>query len=58
MRSDQMKKGLERTPHRALLKALSYTNEELDRPIIGVANSANELIPGHIHLKDIAAAVK
>ncbi|MFH1310082.1 MAG: dihydroxy-acid dehydratase, partial [Candidatus Omnitrophota bacterium] len=58
MRSDQMKKGLERTPHRALLKALSYTDEELSRPIIGVANSANELIPGHVHLKSVASAVK
>ncbi|MDP8259107.1 MAG: dihydroxy-acid dehydratase [Candidatus Aadella gelida] len=58
MRSDQMKKGLERTPHRALFKALSYTDEELNRPIIGIANSASEVIPGHNHLKDLAAAVK
>ncbi len=58
MRSDLMKKGLERAPHRSLFKAIGYTNEELDRPIIGVANSWNELIPGHIHLQDIAEAVK
>ncbi len=58
MRSDQMKKGLERAPHRSLFKALAYTDEELNRPIIGIANSANELIPGHNHLKDIAEAVK
>ncbi|MBL7073123.1 MAG: dihydroxy-acid dehydratase [Candidatus Omnitrophica bacterium] len=58
MRSDQMKKGLERAPHRSLFKAMSYTNEELDRPIIGIANSANEVIPGHIHLKGLAEAVK
>jgi len=58
MRSDQMKKGLERAPHRALFKAMSYTNEELNRPIIGIANSANEVIPGHIHLKGLAEAVK
>ena len=53
-----MKKGLERTPHRALFKAMGYTDEELERPLIGVANSANEIIPGHIHLDLIAAAVK
>jgi len=53
-----MKKGLERAPHRSLFKALAYTDEELNRPIIGIANSANEVIPGHNHLKDIAEAVK
>jgi len=53
-----MKKGLERAPHRSLFKAMSYTNEELNRPIIGIANSANEVIPGHIHLKGLAEAVK
>ncbi len=58
MRSDLMKKGRERAPHRALFKAMGYTDEELQRPIIGVANSANELIPGHIHLRRIAQAVK
>lgn len=58
MRSDQMKKGLERAPHRSLFKAMAYTNEELNRPIIGIANSANEVIPGHIHLKGLAEAVK
>jgi len=58
MRSDQMKKGLERAPHRSLLKALSYTDEEISRPIIGIANSYNEVIPGHNHLKTIVEAVK
>jgi len=58
MRSDQMKRGLERAPHRSLLKAMAYTDEELNRPIIGIANSANEVIPGHNHLKNIAEAVK
>lgn len=58
MRSDKMKKGIERAPHRSLFKALSYTDEELSRPIIGIANSANELIPGHKHLGVIAQAVK
>lgn len=58
MRSDAVKKGLERAPHRTLFKAMGYTNEELDRPLIGIANSANEIIPGHIHLDKITEAVK
>ncbi|MFH2012636.1 MAG: dihydroxy-acid dehydratase [Pseudomonadota bacterium] len=58
MRSDLMKKGLEKAPHRSLFKAMGYTDEELSHPIIGVANSQNEIIPGHIHLKDIAESVK
>ncbi len=58
MRSNAMKEGVERAPHRSLFKAMGYTDDELERPIIGIANSANELIPGHIHLKKIAEAVK
>ncbi|MFH0809972.1 MAG: dihydroxy-acid dehydratase [Pseudomonadota bacterium] len=58
MRSDAMKKGLEKSPHRSLFKAMGYTDEELSRPLIGVANSANEVIPGHVHLDRIVAAVK
>jgi dihydroxy-acid dehydratase len=58
MRSDQMKKGFDRAPHRSLFKAMGYTDEELRRPIIGVVNAANEVIPGHIHLHQVAAAVK
>ncbi|MDY7033909.1 MAG: dihydroxy-acid dehydratase [Thermodesulfobacteriota bacterium] len=58
MRSDLMKKGLERAPHRSLFKAMGYTDNEISRPIIGVANSQSETIPGHIHLRDIAEAVK
>jgi dihydroxy-acid dehydratase len=58
MRSDAMKKGLERAPHRSLFKAMGYTDEELARPLIGVANSANEVIPGHIHLHRVTQAVK
>ena len=53
-----MKKGVERAPHRSLFKALSYTDEELSRPIIGIANSASEVIPGHKHLGELAQAVK
>ena len=58
MRSDRMKKGIERAPHRSLCKAMGYTDEELARPIIGIANSANEVIPGHTHLNEISSAVK
>jgi dihydroxy-acid dehydratase len=58
MRSDAMKKGLEKAPHRALLKAMGYTDKEIGQPIIGIANSANEIIPGHIHLDKVAEAVK
>ena len=53
-----MKKGVERIPHRALIYALGFTDEELNRPIIGVVNAHNEIIPGHMHLDDIAEAVK
>lgn len=58
MRSDLMKKGLQRIPHRALMKATGMTDEEISRPIIGVVNAHNEIIPGHVHLDQIAEAVK
>jgi dihydroxy-acid dehydratase len=58
MRSDLMKKGLERAPHRALLKAIGYTDEEIRRPLIGVCHAHNEIIPGHVHLDKITEAVK
>ncbi len=53
-----MKRGIEKAPHRSLFKAMGYTQTEIDRPIIGVVNSANEIIPGHIHLDKIAEGVK
>jgi len=58
MRSDVVKKGVARAPHRSLLKALGITDEEMNKPFIGVAQAANEIIPGHLHLKNIAQAVK
>ncbi|UCB45954.1 MAG: dihydroxy-acid dehydratase [Spirochaetota bacterium] len=58
MRSDLMKKGIHRAPHRSLLYALGLTEEEISKPIIGIVNTANEIIPGHIHLHQIAAAAK
>jgi dihydroxy-acid dehydratase len=53
-----MKKGLERAPHRSLFKALGLTDQEIEQPMIGIANSANEVIPGHLHLHQISEAVK
>lgn len=58
MRSDAMKKGVEKAPHRSLFKALGYTDREMELPLIGVVNSFNEIVPGHIHLNDITDAVK
>jgi dihydroxy-acid dehydratase len=57
-RSDLMTKGAERAPHRSLLKADGFTDNELEKPIIGIANSFNEIIPGHIHLDKLAQSVK
>ena len=58
MKSDQVKQGVERAPHRALLKSCGYTQTEIDRPLIGIANAANSIIPGHVHLNTLAEAVK
>ncbi|WP_300672648.1 dihydroxy-acid dehydratase [Desulfoluna sp.] len=58
MKSDNVKKGIERAPHRSLFKAMGYTDTEIERPIIGIANSANTIIPGHTHLNRITEAVK
>ena len=58
MKSDVMKAGLGRAPSRALLKAMGLTDEEMARPLVGIANSANEFVPGHIHLDRIVEAVK
>ena len=57
-RSDLMTKGPERAPHRSLLRAEGFTDWEMDRPIIGIANSFNEIIPGHMHLDKLVDAVK
>ena len=58
LRSDAVKKGPERTPHRSLMKATGLTDEQIRRPIIGIANSFNEVVPGHMNLSQIARAVK
>jgi dihydroxy-acid dehydratase len=58
MKSDAVKKGVERAPHRSLLYALGCTKDELNKPFIGIVNSFNEIVPGHKHLQQIAEAVK
>ncbi|MDP6101449.1 MAG: dihydroxy-acid dehydratase, partial [Dehalococcoidia bacterium] len=58
MLSNQIKRGLERAPHRSLLYALGLEPGDLDKPFIGVVNSFSEVIPGHVHLREIAAEVK
>jgi len=58
MRSDMVKKGIERAPHRSLLRAVGCSSDDWDKPFIGVINSFSEIVPGHIHLQKIAKAVK
>jgi dihydroxy-acid dehydratase len=58
MKSEAVKKGIERAPHRSLLHALGITDAEMSKPFIGVVNSFTEVVPGHIHLREIAQAVK
>lgn len=54
VKSENVKIGLERAPHRSLFYAMGYTKEELERPLVGIANAYNQIIPGHIHLREIA----
>ena len=58
MRSDNIKKGAENAPKRALLKAMGFTDTQIKKPLIGVVNSFNEVVAGHIHLQTIARSVK
>ncbi len=58
LRSDLAKKGTTRAPHRSLFKAMGLTQDEINRPIIGIINSANEIVPGHLHLDTIVQAAK
>ena len=53
MKSDSIKKGIERAPHRSLLYALGCTRKEFDKPFIGIINSYSEIVPGHMHLREI-----
>ena len=58
MRSDNVTKGMQQAPHRSLFNALGYTKEELDRPLVGIVSSYNEIVPGHMNLDKIVEAVK
>lgn len=58
MRSNLVKRGLERAPHRSLFKSLGLTDDEINRPLIGIVNAKSETVPGHMHLDKIAEAVK
>ena len=58
MRSEEVKLGSTRAAHRSLFYAMGYTEEDLKKPLIGVVNAQNEIIPGHMHLDQIAKAVK
>ncbi|QNM07007.1 dihydroxy-acid dehydratase [Qiania dongpingensis] len=58
MRSDAVKKGMQQAPHRSLFNALGYTEEELERPLVGIVSSHNEIVPGHMNLDKIVEAVK
>jgi len=58
MRSDHIKKGTEKAPHRALLKSLGLEDDDIAKPLIGIANSFTNIVPGHIHLRVIGEAVK
>ena len=58
MKSDAVKKGIQQAPHRSLFNALGLTEEEMKRPLIGIVNSYNEIVPGHMNLDKITEAVK
>ena len=58
MRSDNVKKGMQQAPHRSLFNALGFTKEEMDKPMIGIVSSYNEIVPGHMNLDKIVEAVK
>ncbi len=58
MRSDAVRKGMQQAPHRSLFRALGMTREEMERPLVGIVNSYNEIVPGHMNLDKITAAVK
>jgi dihydroxy-acid dehydratase len=58
LRSDEVKKGTEHAPHRALLKSLGLDDEDIAKPLIGIANSYTNIVPGHVHLRTLGEAVK
>ena len=58
MKSDNVKKGMQQAPHRSLFNALGFTKEEMDKPLVGIVSSYNEIVPGHMNLDKIVNAVK
>ncbi|MDR2966167.1 MAG: dihydroxy-acid dehydratase [Treponema sp.] len=58
MKSETMKAGVEKAPQRSLLKSMGYSDEQIKRPLVGIVNSFNEVVPGHVHLQNISRAVK
>ena len=58
LKSDHVKKGMQQAPHRSLFNALGYTKEEMERPLVGIVSSYNEIVPGHMNLDKITQAVK
>lgn len=58
MQSDNMKRGMQQAPARSLLNALGFTKEEIDKPLVGIVSSYNEIVPGHMNIDKIAEAVK
>ena len=58
MKSDNVKKGMQQAPHRSLFNALGFTEEEMNRPMVGIVSSYNEIVPGHMNLDKIVNAVK
>ena len=58
MKSDQVKKGMQQAPHRSLFHALGFTEEEMQKPMVGIVSSYNEIVPGHMNLDKIVDAIK
>lgn len=58
MLSDNVKKGVQRAPHRSLLRACGLEDEDFEKPFVGIANSFTEIVPGHIHLRELVEYVK
>ena len=58
MKSDNVKKGMQQAPHRSLFNALGFTEEEMNKPMVGIVSSYNEIVPGHMNLDKIVNAVE
>ena len=58
MKSDNVKKGMQQAPHRSLFNALGFTKEEMDKPLVGIVSSYNEIVPGHMNLDKIVECRK